>query len=266
MTTLESIAASGAAAENNALDQSQQTSDVATPNADSETQQQDGGQPAPLTPEQRLEKERAKFERRIARKHASEAQAHAENRLLRERLASLEQQQQRQSADPQDSQQQQQRQPQGLDPQDVQRLIREEATRLAQQNGFSDRVGRVLQSGKAIEGFDELTNTVNDEMPFSDRDGKPTPFLRALMDSDKPAELIAHLGKNPDLLEGLQDLTEGQLNRRLDRIEQSIKQEARPSKAPAPLKPPAGSSGSGGAPSADSPDYLAWKLKKLRGG
>lgn len=137
---------------------------------------------------------------------------------------------------------------------------------MSQQNGFQERVGRVLESGKSIEDFNELTNTVNDEMPFADSNGAPTPFLRALMDSDKPAELIAHLGRNPDLLESLQDLTEGQLNRRLDRIEQSIKQEARPSKAPKPLTPPAGSSGSSSTPSPDSPDYVAWKLKKLKGG
>lgn len=241
--TTEINAASDAAAELPASDLSQETPEVATPEAEQ-------APPDPVkTLEERLEKERATFQRRMNRKHAELVEARTQARMAQERP-------------PQPAPEGEQ--PQQLDPAKVQELIKQEAQRLSQENAFRDRVGRVLESGSKLPDFDALVNAVSDEMPLQDGNGRPTAFLQAVLDADKPHELLAYLGKNPDALESLHGLSEGQLHRRLDRLEQSLKQEPKPSKAPPPLKPVSGSGG-GGDPSPDSPDYMAWKLKRLGG-
>lgn len=237
--TTEINAATDAAAEIPASDLSQETPEVAAPEPEAP--------PDPVKAlEERLEKERATFQRRMNRKHAELVEARTQARMAQEKPHPEVEQ------------------PQQLDPAKVQELIKQEAQRLSQENAFRERVGRVLESGSKLPDFDALCNAVSDEMPFVDDKGRPTTFMTALLDADKPHELLAYLGKNPDALESLHGLSEGQLHRRLDRIEQSLKQEPKPSKAPPPLKPVTGSGG-GGDPSPDSPDYIDFKLKKLRG-
>lgn len=247
--TTEINAASDAAAELPASELSQ-TPEVATPEAEPKPE----ADPVKAL-EERLEKERANFQRRLNRKHHDSAQAIAQARAEAQQLR---EQMQRLQPAPEGEQQQQ------LTPERVQELIKQEAQRLSQENAFRERVGRVLESGKAMPDFDSLVNAVSDEMPFVDDRGRPTAFMQAILDADKPHELLAYLGKNPDALESLHGLSEGQLHRRLDRLEQGLKQEPKPSKAPPPIKPPTGSGGSGD-PSPSSPDYLDFKLKQLRG-
>jgi hypothetical protein len=68
--------------------------------------------------------------------------------------------------------------------------------------------------------------------------------MEAVLDSDKPAELLYFLGKNPDLASELVGLSPAQLGRRIARLETQMAEQAKPktSAAPRPLDPVRGGS------------------------
>ena len=110
-----------------------------------------------------------------------------------------------------------------------------------------------------------MATVIDEAGPIIDAKGMPTALGEALLDADEPAKLLHHLGRHPEIAETLQGLTPAQLGRRLGRIEADMKTAApAPSKAPKPLEPVRSVAANAG-PSPDSPDYMAWKLSKLRG-
>lgn len=195
-----------------------------------------------------------RMERRIDRLVAAREQAKAEAYQLREMLFQIQRQ-----AQPEDEQKQ-------IKPEDIDRLVTEKAREIAQAEAMTAKVNGILAQGQKIPDFDALCNAVNEEVQFYER-GRPTAFLEAVMDSEAPHQLLAHLGKNPELAEGLQGLTPAQLGRRIARIEADMNKQPeapKPSGAPKPLQPVKPTSGSV-TPGPDSPDFLAWKLKQLKG-
>jgi len=251
--TTETIAAPGAAAET-APDVKVETPEVTTPDADESAKQQPEADPIKAL-EQRLEKERARMERRIDRKHAEAAQAKERVRYLEEQL------QRAQTQQPQEGEQTQQRQ---ASPDDIDRMADQRAQEIVQARELQKRVGSILEQGKAIPDFDRLCNDLNAEIAFYDK-GKPSAFLEAVMDSDKPHALLAHLGQNPDIAEELNGLSPAQLGRRLARIEADLtaKPEGpKPSKAPKPLEPVKGSATTGEPNPKDTAAWIAWRNKQ----
>ena len=192
-----------------------------------------------------------KLQRRIDRLTAGRGAASREAELLREELA-----QHRQQSRGQDDE------PKAIDPKEIDRLATERARELTRQQQVASKVGTVLQTGKKLEGFDQAVNAVAEEVPFTDRHGRPTPFIEAVLDADKPAEVLHWLGQNPDEAAAFASLTPAQIGRRLAQIESRIEREAKAktSNAPAPLQPVKARATADGP--SDSDDIATWMRKE----
>jgi hypothetical protein len=107
-----------------------------------------------------------------------------------------------------------------------------------------------------------LETVAEDAGPLFKPNGKPTALGEAILDSDDPAALLHHLGKNPDLASDLHGLSEAQLGRRIGRIEAQMATKPPPkpvSKAPDPAKP-MGATRSGTSP--ENMTYLEYKAMR----
>jgi hypothetical protein len=227
---LEAVAASGdAASQQQTGAPGQEDAGVAHPQdgdgaeQGDQSQGDDGGDK--LTDDQKTIR---KLQRRIDRLTAGRGAATREAELLREQMAQLQQQQPKGQDEPS----------KGIDPREVDRLANERAQVLHRQQSVAQRANAVLQGGKKLQGFDQAVNAVADEVPFTDSKGRPTPFIEAVLDAEKPAELLHWLGNNPDEAAALANLSPTQLGRRLAKLEDRIAVEAKDktSAAPKPLK------------------------------
>lgn len=227
----------------------QKTADLAQPQTDA-NEAEDQSQEAEgekLTDEQKTIR---KLQRRIDRLTAGRGAAQREAELLRERVGQLQQ--------PQEQDEERK-----ADPQDIDRLATEKAKVLHQQQTVATRAAAVMASGKKLQGFDEAVNAVADEVPFTDRKGAPTPFIEAVLDTDKPAELLHYLGNNPEEAAAFAGLSPAQIGRRLAKLESSLVGKAKASNAPAPIQTIGGNRGKTselGALSMD--DYVAARKKQ----
>ena len=137
----------------------------------------------------------------------------------------------------------------GEDRQTTEPSIEEVAERKAREilhaETLNKRAAEVLSAGKKVEGFSDALDALREEIPFIDRQKRPTPFFEALLETDAPAKLIHHLGTNPDLAAEFEGLSQSQIGRRLAKLEDQLKQEGtvKSSKAPAPIEPIKGSGG-----------------------
>lgn len=170
-----------------------------------------------------------KFTRRIDRLTAKHAAAAAEAGLLRDAL--------RQYA-PEDVVAAE-RNPQPARPEDVLALAERIASQRLERERVVSSIKSVLSAGREIEGFDAACNTVNEELPFYDQNGAPTPFLQVVIESDAPAKVLHYLGSNPDLAAELAGLSVTQQARRIARIEAELAKPPAPkvSNAPKPIAP-----------------------------
>lgn len=202
--------------------------------------------------EARLEKERSRMERRINRKHAEAATANERVRELEARLSQYDQP--KEEAD--------------SAPVDIDKLANERAAEMLTVKQVETRSNEVFAAGVKVYGdkFQEAVATVIDEAgPLIQRNGKPTPLGEAILDADKPAELLHHLSQNPDLADQLRGLSPAQIGRRVAKIEADIaKTEPKRSNAPAPLTPVRAAS-SKSDPQPGSSDYIAWKMARING-
>lgn len=196
----------------------------------------------------------ARMERRINKKHAEAAAAIERARLLEERLKSYETNQpQEQALDPND-------------PAKVEAKARELAAELVRHQEVAKTIDGVLKAGRELPEFDKACNFINDELPFYERNGKPTPFLEAVLEFDEPAKLLHHLGTNPDLVDELAELNHTRRIRRLDAIERELKEKATPktSSAPKPLAPVKGSGSDSKDPSQmTDAEFAAWRRRQI---
>lgn len=218
---LETNAAPGAAAELPAPVVVDET--TVAPEA---TNPQDESQQPETTPEpERDQSDKAlkALQRRIDKRTAALYQERAQREQLARELAELKGQYQ---------QPEQQQQP------DPVQLARE----IARIERVTERSNQIAASGeKAFPDFREAVITLAQEVgPLYEPNGKPTPLMDAVLDSDAPHALLYHLGKNPELAADLADLSPTQQARRLARIEMEMGSKPAPparSKAPAPLSP-----------------------------
>jgi BMFP domain-containing protein YqiC len=200
----------------------------AQPQTDAEEQAQppEGDKPDP-------ERERAKLIRRNERLAAGRAEARREAELLRARVAEFEAKSKHDEG--------QEDEPKAVSRQDIERIATERARELTRQQTVATRADAVLKAGQKLPGFTEACNAVAEEVPFTDRKGNPTPFIEAVLDADKPAELLSWLGNNLDEAAALANLNPAQLGRRLAKLEDRLERDAKTSsKAPPPLTPARG--------------------------
>lgn len=122
---------------------------------------------------------------------------------------------------------------------EFERRARYHARELREQEDLNVKAARVLREGKKLEGFNEARDTLMQTIPFATKDGRATSFLKAVLDTDMPTELIVYLGENDDEAEEYEGLSESQIGRRLALLESKLKRSAiaKKSSAPVPLKP-----------------------------
>lgn len=215
--TTDEIDLTGAGSEITAPDSANETPEVAAPESNEAEQQ-----PQEKPEQDDSDKSLKRLQRRVDRVTAARYQAEAKAQQLEAELARYRQQTQPEEV------------PQ-YRPEDIDRIATQRAQEIAQAQALQSRVTTVLEQGKAIPGFDDLCNDINAEVPFYEK-GKPTAFLEAVLDSDKPHELLSYLGQNPDIAADLNGLSAARLGRRLEAIEREMKA-TKVSKAPAPIKP-----------------------------
>lgn len=229
------------------------TPEVATPETPAESQTpEEGSDPR----EKAVKSLTRRVDRLTAAKYQEQARAQQlaqEAEQLRQRLAQYEQPQQ----------------PETLTPDKVLPIAQQMAEQLREQEKVRESVSTVLNKGKAIEGFDAACNTVNETLPFYERNGSPTPFLRAVLEGDTPEKVLHYLGTNPDVVEDLAGLSPTKLARQLDRIERKLSEPPEPkaSTAPKPVTPVRGSSRDNGELSDDlSIEEWNKRFQKMRRG
>lgn len=217
----ETMPASGVAAEQvTPVENVNEQPEVTTPESESSEQAQttdanaDNGDGA--------DKSIKRMERRLGRVTAARYQAEAEAQQLRAQLARYEQQTQ-----PEGKQEAPQVDPYKL------------AEEIATAKQITDRSNSAFSDGVKAYGdsFKASVSAVIDEAgPLINERGLPTALGEAVLDSDKPADLLHYLGQNPDIAESLHGLSAARLGRRIEAIEREMKT-AKVSKAPAPLQP-----------------------------
>ena len=210
-----------------------------------------------LTAEQRAVR---KLERRIHTLTAGRGAAQREAEMLREQLASAQARQDQTQADNEPQQRP------AIDPREIEQLANARAAEIAHSRDIARRSQGVLTAGSKFDGFDDAVNTVADEIPFTDARGRPTPFIEAVLDSDKPASILHYLGNNPDEAAEFVGLTPAQIGRRIARLEDKIKAgtKQQTSNAPKPLQPVTGGAGGDKDPSrmTDS-EFAAWRKSQI---
>lgn len=217
--TTEANAAPDVAADTATSDQITNTPpEVVTPESSTDEQ----AQLTEKTEQDDSDKSLKRMQRRVDRVTAARYHAEAEARQLREQLAQY--QQQTQADEPQKAPQ--------VDPYKL-------AEEIATAKQITDRSNSTFSEGvKAYgEAFkSSVSAVINEAGPLINERGLPTALGEAVLDSDKPADLLHYLGQNPDIAESLQGLSAARLGRRIEAIERDMKT-AKVSKSPAPLQP-----------------------------
>jgi hypothetical protein len=220
--------------------------------------EQEADKPA-LTPEQRAMR---KMERRIHTLTAGRGAAQREAELLRERIAALETQR---PAPQQEGDEQPQQRP-AIDPKEIDRIATQRADEIARSRDIARRTSEVVKAGSKLDGFDDAVNTVNDEVPFVDRAGRPTAFIEAVLDSEAPAAILHYLGQNPDEAAEFADLSAAQIGRRIAKLEIKLAAtgKTQTSNAPRPLKPvqPNGAGEKDPSKMTDT-EFAAWRKAQI---
>lgn len=146
---------------------------------------------------------------------------------------------------------------------------RELAREIARAQVYSEKANAIVEKGtEQNKDFISVLRDLSTEVgEFVQKSGLPTPFMEAVLEvSEDPAKLLYHLGKNPDLAEGLSELSPYKLAKKLDRIEREISEASKPktSSAPKPLEPLKGQ-GTVVKDPADMTDaeFNAWRRKQI---
>lgn len=222
---------------------------------ESADQSKDSEQADSLTPEQRTIR---KLESRIGRLAAKRGAAEREAELLRQQMAEF---QRRTSGQNEEGEAGNVRQ---FSEADIERVATQKAAEMTRQKAIGERVGKVLREGEKLDGFNAAVDAVAEVVPFTDRTGKPTPFIEAVLDTDEPAALLKYLGDNPDEAEELADLTPIQLGRRLTRLEDKLKKGAKASVSAAPKPLQHLKAGNSGVSTPRTPEELMNELRSMR--
>jgi hypothetical protein len=171
-----------------------------------------------------------RMQRRIDKRTADVYRTKAENEQLKARLAELE----AKSEKPEEPR----------DKPDPMALARE----ISRAERFAEKANSLVEQGtkKHADYMGALKDLAAEVGDFVRRDGTPSPFMEVVLEvSEKPTELLYHLGKNPEIAEELADLGPIKLAKRLDRIERELAEAGakKTSNAPKPLQEVRGSAG-----------------------
>lgn len=190
-----------------------------------------------------------RMQRRIDKRTADVYRERAQNEQLAQRIAQLEARQ-----EPQEEQ--------SYQPAQIEEAVRRQAREIAHTERINEKCNSIAQEGnKAFPNFTDALQTLAAETgPLFDQRGRPTALMNVILESEKPAKLLHHLGTNPDLAAELSDLTPTQLARKLDRIEREMTVQPTKSSAPKPLTPTKGAARNSD-PSDDEP-YAVWAVKE----
>lgn len=105
----------------------------------------------------------------------------------------------------------------------------------------ADATSKVMrEAGKKFSDFEAAVAELVEELgPQIDKAGRPTPLMEAVLDSDIAADVLYHLGKNPEEAAELVGLSPSKLGRRIALLEKELEAKAKPkqSAAPKPLAP-----------------------------
>lgn len=197
-----------------------ETPEVATPEPTADGGLEPGSEErAEKSPEQR---ELERLRRQLTKRDRTQGKLHQELQQARERLSQIE------TAEPRD---------QPRESEDPRVLARE----IALVEKVTEKSNQIAKEGaKRFPDFMEAVSAVTEEVgALFDQRGRPAPVMEAILDSDKPVDLLHFLGKNPDLASELEGLTPAQMGRRIARLETQMAEQAKPktSSAPKPLEP-----------------------------
>jgi hypothetical protein len=229
---------------------------VEAPASDEQPQTQEQPQGDPLTPEQRRLKQ---LQRTVDRRTERLGGLSRENQLLREQLATYEQQNRAAQPD-------QDEEPARLTPADIDRLANERAKALREQDTVREKAAAVMAAGKQFDGFDEAVNAVAEEVPFTDRNGRPTPFIRTVFAGPNPAAVLHYLGKNPDEAAKFSGMAPEEIGWHLAELKNRIEREAKDktSEAPKPLQPLRGNAKGDKDPGQmTDAEFAAWRKAQI---
>lgn len=252
-------AADGQAVEQTALPEQQTAGDAPRHDDEAHASDQSEGSEADkgLTDEQRtIRKQMRRIERLTAKRGAAEREAE----LLRQQMADFQRrisEQQGEDGEPGNVRR--------LSEADIDRVANQRATEITRQRAIGEKVGKVLREGSRLDGFNAAVDAVAEVVPFTDRTGRPTPFIEAVLDADDPAALLKYLGDNSEEAEELADLTPSQLGRRIAKLEDrlaGVKKKA--SAAPVPIKPIGG--GSKVTPDESKLSDAEWRAQRFKRG
>lgn len=223
--TLEQQVEAPESTQNQSGDIAQERSEFATPEADFSAPADETAAPAePEKPkESDAERIQRQTQRRIDKLVRERETARAEARQLRE---AQERAQQRQP----EGQQEQQR----FDPRDVE----QQARQIVERERFDGKCNDVFASAvKEFPGFEASYRALTEEVPMFE-DGRPTPLIQAVLDTDAPHKVLHHLAQNPDLAAELAEMSPIRQARRIGQLERDLdKPKATTSAAPKPLTP-----------------------------
>ena len=225
----------------------EETPEVTTPEVEAEAEVTSQDQT-----ESEADKALKRMQRRIDKRTADVYRERARAEQLAQEVASLK------------AQSGQQDQPREQD--DPKVLARE----IARIERFNDQANAIVSEGTKANpdymlAMRELAREVGD---FVKPNGAPSQFMEVVLEVvDKPAAVMYHLGKNPDLAEELADLSPLKLAKRLDRIERELndKSNPKPGSAPKPLEPiKPEASDSGLNPDLSTEEWMRRREKQLR--
>jgi hypothetical protein len=204
--------------------------------------------PAVEAQETDAEKTQKRMQRAIDRQAAKKYEARAEADALRREIEQLRQRVQPSGGEGEQTEQI-----------DVEAVVNQRAQEIISVREENNRAAEIVKAGQKLEGFaDAVVVLRDDERLMFDKQGRPTDFMRAIQDSDAPEKLILYLGQNPDEAAEFKGLNPTQIGRRIERLENKLKDEAKVkiSTAPKPLTPVTGSAVKG-EPDPDR-DGAAW--------
>lgn len=224
-------------------DQTNETPEVVTPEPAEQTEPQ-------ASDKDERDKAIARMERRINRKHAEAAAANERVRMLEERLAGFEKQQPAEKIE--------------VDPSELEKTVIERAREIARAERFTEQCNAVAAKGRQeFPDFQDAVASVATEIPLFDRRGGPTPAMQVMLEADNPPALLHYLGKNPDVVSELADLSPTQIARRLDRIEREMSQKPKTSQAPKPLEPISAKAVSKDPSEMTDKEFAEWRKRSI---
>jgi hypothetical protein len=241
----------------------EQKTGVAPQDAEAKTDDQSKepeAEPKKLTPEQKTIRD---LQRRVERLNGKVGGASRERDLLLQQVEQLSAKLSERPAEQEEGEDK----PQAHKPNDIDALVDQRAAEKVYAQTLNAKADALLTAGKKVSGFDAALQTLRSEIPFADRQGRPTAFLEALLETGKSAvDLVMYLDNEPDEAAELAGLNPVQLGRRLGMLEAKLTEsgKVKTSKAPAPIEPitAAGAKQAVNLNFANQADYEAQRAKQ----